>query len=417
VPSHSVDGRWIALGILAAYVAFIALMVTLLPVSVGDVLGQLGVPALNQVGAPVLDLHFGDLCNVAAGIENQAAGHAVGDPNPFDPWHRPYIYPSPWLHAQALGFNQNTVGEFAALIIFIFFISTYFLLGKLTPLEGLFTGLFLISPAFITGVERCNIDLVIFPLVVAALALRRVPAASGALILLVSILKIHPIGALLAFLAPPWKKTIPWIAGILGLFILYTLCHLTEFLVIGSLAPRYPLSVLGSDVWGTWLALAGVATGPIGHATTLIIGTLLLFALGCVAVTKAPRLAPEPRWDWEVYSFRLGAGLLLAQFGLGSNNDYGLMFFLFCLPLLFRLRTMAGPIRHWAGAALLLTLIYVNWDFFSDEFTVRHMLLKQPLGWAIMGSLLGLLGATRSWPISWASATVASPTFRSSSLD
>ena len=162
MPSHSVDGRLIALGILAAYFAFVALMVTLLPVSVGDVLGQLGVPALSQVGAPVLDLHFGDLRNVAAGIENQDAGHAVGDPNAFDPWHRPYIYPSPWLYAKTLGFNENTIGEFATLIIFIFFITIYFLLGRLTPFEGLFTGLFLVSPALMTGVERGNIDLVIF---------------------------------------------------------------------------------------------------------------------------------------------------------------------------------------------------------------------------------------------------------------
>ena len=237
------------------------------------------------------------------------------------------------------------------------------------------------------------------------------------MILFVSILKIHPIGALLAFLAPPWKKNLAWIAAILGLFILYTLFNLREFIAIGSLAPHYPTSVLGSDVWGTWLALAGIAPGPIGHATTLIIGTLLLFALGAFAINKAPRLAPEPRWEWEVYSFRLGAGLLLALFGLGSNNDYGLMFFLFCLPLLFRLRTLASPIRPWAGAALLLTLIYVNWDFFSDEFTVRHMLLKQPLGWAIMGSLLGVLGAVRDWPISWSIAKNVLPTLRSPSLD
>ncbi len=399
MPSHSVDGRLIALGFLASYFAFVALMVTILPVSVGDVLGQLGVPALSQVGEPVLDLHFGDLRNVAAGIQNQDAGHAVGDPNPFDPWHRPYIYPSLWLHAKAIGFNENTVGAFAAVIIFVFFISTWFLLGKLSPFEGLYTGLFIISPALMTGVERCNIDLVIFPLVVAALALRRRPSASAALILLVSILKIHPIGALLAFLAPPWKKTVPWIATTLGLLILYTLFHLREFIAIGSRAPQYPMSVLGSNVWGTWLALAGVAPGPIGHATTFIIGTLLLFAMGAVAVSKAPRLAPQPQWEWEVYSFRLGAGLLLALFGLGSNNDYGLMFLLFCLPLLFRLRTSNGPIRQWAWAALLLPLIYVNWDFFSDEFTVRHMILKQPLGWAIIGSLIGVWGATRFWPI------------------
>jgi hypothetical protein len=393
VPRFYPDGRLIVLGLLAGYFLLLALLTCILPLSVGDALKELGVPALEP--------HFGDLRNVAAGIQNQAAGHAVGDPNAFDPWHRPYIYPGPWLEARWLGFGPETVVTFGVAIIVVFYLSLYTILGKLTPLEGIFTGFFVISPALMTGVERCNINLVIFPLVGAALALRRSPAASGAFILLVSILKIHPIGALLAFFAPPWKKSIPWLAGLLGAFILYTLFNLKEFLVIASLAPHYPLFTFGSDVWGSWLAYAGIASGPLGRLITLGIGTLLLLAVGCAAVHFSPRLSPEPRWEWEAYSFRLGAGLMLAQFALGSNNDYGWMFFLFCLPLLFRLRAIEGPARRWTKAVLLLAFIYVNWDLFSEEYMLRHLLLKQPLAWALMGGLIGLLSTIRSWPIGW----------------
>jgi hypothetical protein len=32
---------------------------------------------------------------------------------------------------------------------------------------------------------------------------------------------------------------------------------------------------------------------------------------------------------------------------------------------------------------------------------LRHLLLKQPLAWALMGGLIGLLSTIRSWPIGW----------------
>ena len=163
-----------------------------------------------------MDPGFGDLQNVVAGIQNQDAGRALGDPNPFDPWGRPYIYPSIWLQIKALGFNSQTVVGFGLFFIFLFFVSAFALLGKLNRYEGIFTGLFLISPALMTGIERCNIDLILFPLILAALALRRWPPAAAALLLFVTALKLHPVGAFIAFLAPPWRRTLPWLAGMVG---------------------------------------------------------------------------------------------------------------------------------------------------------------------------------------------------------
>ena len=360
------------MGIVAGYFLLLGLMVFMLDAPLSDVWKELGVPAL--------DPHFGDLRNIVAGIENHDAGRVLGDPNPFDPWNRPYIYPSLWLHVQALGFNRDTVVGFGWIIILFFFGSTFALLGKLTAGEGIFTGLFLISPAIVTGVERCNLDLVLFPLILAVLALR------------------HPVGALLAFVAPPWRKTLPWLAGILGVLFLYLLVNWNELAVIGAHAPHYPVSTFGSAVCGLWLGQMNPANGPPDFVSSFFWGSLVLLAVGIAAVRFSPATFPEPRWEREIYSFRLGAGLYLALFALGANNDYGLLFFLFCLPLLFRLRLEAAPIRWWVIAALACSLVYVNWDLFSDEYMLRHMLLKQALAWGLVASLVGLLNATRSWP-------------------
>jgi len=392
----SSDGRFIAAGIVIGYFLLLGLTVFIFQASLTNVWKELGVPAM--------DPHFGDLRNVVAGIENHDAGRALGDPNPFDPWNRPYIYPSLWLHVQSLGFNRDTVIGYGWIIILLFFGSSFALLGKLTSCEGIFTGLFLISPAIMTGVERCNLDLVLFPLILAALALRRWPAASAALILLTTALKIHPVGAFLAFAAPPWRKTFPWLAGVFGLLLLYLLSNWNELAVISAHAQHYPFYTFGSAVCGLWLAQMNPTNGPPDFAAAFFWGSLFLLAVGVAAVRFSSKMSPEPRWEWETYSFRLGAGLYLALFALGANNDYGLVFFLFCLPLLFRLRLSTNPTRWWAISALACSLIYVNWDLFSEEYLLRHMLIKQTMAWGLTTSLVGLLNAIRSWPVTTGAA-------------
>lgn len=391
MPRFSLDGRLIAFGMVGGYFLFVVLAMLVLHTSLSSVLNEAGVPPLNP--------HFGDLRNVVAGIENKDTGYAVGDPNSFDPWKRPYIYPSIWLHAKILGFNRETVVGFGIAIILLFYASVYSLLGKLTVGEGFFTGLFLISPALMTGIERCNIDLVIFPLILATLALRRKPAASGALIILVTLLKIHPIGALLAFFAPPWKKTLPWLGGILGVLFIYVLINWHELTAISTHAPRYAFYTFGSSVWGNWLYYANVLAGHHDTFPSFALGTLVFVAVGYAFARLSPKLTPQPRWEWEIYSFRLGAGLYLALFALGSSNDYGMLFLLFCLPLLFRLMTVDEcSIRWWATVALGTSLTYVNWDLFSEEYLIRHMLLKQALSWIFMASLIVIVSAIRTWP-------------------
>jgi len=379
--------------IVAGYFLIFGVIMLLFNASASDVWKAWGVPAM--------DPHFGDLFNVVAGIENRDAGRAIGDPNPFDPWNRPYIYPSLWLEAKAIGFNRDTIDVFGWLIVLSFFASVLALMGKLSADEGIFTGLFLISPAILTGVERGNIDLVLFPLILAAVALRRHPSAVASLLILVTVLKIHPAGALLVFLAPPWRKTLPWLAGILGVLFLYALTYGKELAVINAHAQHYPFLTFGSAVVGLWLAQMNPSGEPPDFHSLLFWGSVVLLLIGGAVLRFGPRVAPEARWDWELHAFRLGAGLHLALFAVGASNDYGMLFFLFCLPLLFRCWADTGPLRWWAALALTSSLLYVNWNLFSDEYLLRHMLIKQALGWGLAASLIALLNATRSWPTIW----------------
>jgi len=377
------DGRWWAALIVAGYFALLGLGYLGSGASLTETWQAWGVPAMNP--------HFADLRNLAAGIENQKAGRAVGDPNPFDPFQRPYIYPSVWLQLGALGFDAHTAPGFALAIIALFLVSCWFVVGRLTAGQGVFTGFFVVSPAVMTGVERCNIDLLLLPLLLAALHFhRRVPVAAG-LIALAAILKIHPLGALLGLVAPPWRKTLPWLGATGAGLAVYGLFDAHELAVIAARTPHYPFHSFGSATLA--LAQGALAHERIDYAAAWRTGNLLLAVVVVLAAWFRPRAPGEAAPDWKAFAFRMGAGLYLASFALGASNDYRLLFFLFCLPLLFAWRVETGAVRWCALSALVLALVFVYWDLLASEYALPAIWLKQGVTWTL-AALLAALGAT-----------------------
>jgi hypothetical protein len=387
------DGRVFMFAIVIGYFVLIGLPVVLLHVSLTSVWKSWGVPALNP--------HFGDLVGLIAGIENQDAGRGVGEPNPFDPWHRPYNNPALWLVLKYVGLNRQTEILFGIGFVALFFFSAFHVLKRLTKLQGVYAGLFLISPVVMTGVERGNVDLILFSLLAAALALRRQPLWATLILVLAGILKYHPVGALLALLSPPWRRTLPYLALALVLILVYELAHLKELAAVSAVAPHEAYFTFGSATFALWIAKLG-GTEIINYPNMLIWSDVTLLAVAAIAFVKRPYIAVETAWERELFAFRIGAGIYLFSFALGANSDYRMTFFLFCLPLLFRLRELTGPVHVWANAALFCGLLYANWLFLSDEFLVRHMLLKLLLAWSLAASLAGLTWATLTWPNAWA---------------
>ncbi len=385
------DGRFLVIGIVAFSVLFVGSITLIFNSSLSDVFHGLGVPAM--------DPHFGDLLGVAAGIEGHDAGIDIRQPNPFDPWHRAYNLPSAWLGMKYLGFNRGTIVPFGFGITALFLGSVWFVLGPLRPLGGVFAGLFLISPVVVTGMERANVDLIVFFVVSVALAFRRRLAFAVPALLFATLLKVYPFGTLIVLFSPPFHRARPWIAGVFAVLALYVLLDWHELRAVAASTPQFPIFSYGLSIFGVWLSYLNVQHPQIAYDIGVFWGAFFFLLAVALAIKFGPRATPDPECEREHFSFQLGAGIYLVSFAVGVSNDYRMIFLIFCLPLLFHLQARPTEIRGWARSALLCGLLYVNWDLFSDELVVRHLLFKQALAWGLVASLVGLLAGTRSWPI------------------
>jgi len=398
------DGRWLALAMIAFY--------SLSVVAIHDFFGKPYYKVLRPLGVPAYESPFLDLRNLPAAIEIL---HAGGDPrvsNPADPLQRRYNYPRLWLDCGYLGLNQHTVEIFGVGMGLLTLGCILLTLGRIDCVDGLMAGCFVISPAVVLGFERGNIDLSIFCLLTLALTLRRMVPVTTMVIVLATILKIFPAFSLLALVTPPWRKMFSWLIGAVALLFFYFITDLKELRFISQNTPLLSGISYGSITFLIWLFNLPPYFDAHLRFKLLLVGAMAMLALAIVAVRKGPRVATSLVFaERELFAFRMGAGIYLGTFALGSNVDYRTLFLIFCLPLLFRLRREADPIKTWAKAALFFILGYVNWNFFSDESTDPHVALKQALAWGLVYSLISVLAVTffRRYPQSASGADELAP--------
>jgi len=344
--------------------------------------------------------YFADLRGIVAGTERLRAGIPPRTADLHDPWNRPFNYPKWWLYTDDLGLNMSRIMPFGYGMGALFYLSSFFILGKLRPFDGLVAGLFLISNAVLFGVERANFDLVMFILLALALGVRRVPALASLLIAVAALLKLYPLFAFVAMLAPPWKKTLPWLGFGLAFFALAELDDLHDVFMTMGFAPNMRTGTLafGTTPWGLYL-LERYHRPELYYDVVAIGSVAFLLAVGVGAWIR-PRLDHDTLDAGQVYAFQLGAGVYLGSFALGTNHDYRAIFLLFCFPLLFHLLHQRR-VLPWVWTTLALTLLYVNWQYLSDEAGMLSFMLKQALAWALAIGLTGLCVACLPPALQW----------------
>jgi hypothetical protein len=398
---RKLDGRWLAALIVLGYFSILILAHLLLHRPVYQLWQKIyRVPALPEKFTDLRDvvggaeaLHAGeDPWKRNIGVDTWGAGANAYDP---DPLHRPFNYPRWWLYADYIGLNQQTLKGFGIGMGLLFFACAFFVLGRLTVTEGLLAGLFLVSTCVMFGVERGNIDLVIFSVLTLALAFRRLIPVHCLLISLAAILKIYPAFGLLTLVGQNWRKTLPWLVASAGLLFVYFILNLQELHRIAAVTPHVWNWSYGSSVAILALHELYLHAGRAPFDSKILaIGDLIMIGVMVVSVWKRPRFGSQinwPEWERELCSFRLGTGVYLGTFALGANFDYRILFLAFCLPLLFRLRRESNPAQPWATTALILTLLYAN-TFLLLGFS--EYVLKEVLMWGIVFILTGLLSST-----------------------
>jgi hypothetical protein len=315
-----VDGRVIALGAVGCYFAALAI------VGPETFWRRLGVPHLSP---SFLDMH-----TITAGWECTRRGLAIVPMDSCDPLHRPMNYPRLWMAPAFLGIGQGATVALGIAVVVCFLASVLAVAGPLHPLEGLVYAAALVSPAVMLGIERGNVDLVVFTLLVLALLLfRRSPAGRAVghgLLLLAAMLKLFPAFAWGPIVRQRPRFAIVGAAGVTLGFVAYAVVTLDDIREIRRVSPQ-------SDTFS-------YGVGPLADIDRFGSMSKLAFEVGAavVAVAAAVLLAwisgrlGSPEEVHSADAFCVGAGVYCGSYLFFYNFDYRLIFLLLTLPQLLR---------------------------------------------------------------------------------
>jgi hypothetical protein len=322
--------------------------------------------AWGRLGVWILSSPFLDMRSVTSAWECARRGVAVLPANPCDPLQRPANYPSIWLLPSHLGLGQSSTVPLGIATAIVFFVAALAVIPRNAGAnEGLFYGLALCSPSIMLGVERGNVDLLIFALVVPALALLRregrAAIASPLLLLFTALLKLFPIVAAVVLLRRPRRRLLE-LGAVVAAFGVYALATLGTIQEIRRVVPQSVSYSYGIKPFGTWasnlFATYGIhLAGPVWEGA--VVGSAFAIALMVGPRLRRPLGADD---DDDVDAkraldfFVAGAVIYVVTFCFFQNFEYRLVFLLLTIPQLWRWARRGHALGVLGLVFVLLTL-------------------------------------------------------------
>ncbi len=310
--------------------------------------------AVEALGVPVMEQRFADVRPITGAAVALAQGLDPLVVNPGDPWGRALNYPRVWLLPAMLGVGPEH-SDALAIVLLLTFAAGLLLLLPLADSRGRTTMLVLCmcSPVTWLAIERANNDILVFTLLAAAAwALARRPRTGTVLLGTAAMLKLYPIFALGGLLGLPARRARRLAPAFAAAFVGYLLWMRADLAAIhrNSLAwnrisygiTQLPDALAANTGWSPGALLGGAVAAVAGAA----VSALLARRRVCLPATDGHAL----------HAFRIGAGVFVGTFCLGSNFDYRLLCLLLAVPQVVRwCQTSRGPAR--GAACLAATLI------------------------------------------------------------
>jgi Glycosyltransferase family 87 len=277
----------------------------------------------------------------------------------------------------------------------------FLLLGKISLGRGALVAVALCSPSVMFAIERANLDIVVFTLMVAAVLLWRTgpswaQAISPIVVLIGATAKIYPVFGLPAYLF--LRRRIPAIAASLCVvaFAAYAVITLSDIQAVARVAPQGQHHAFGARILPVaiyHLVVPDRWQGGLVSKQALVI--LPALAIGVVIWFLGRRLLPPADEAAETatrLAFFLGALIFLGTFAVGNNFDYRLVFTLLTLPQLFEWATEErGASRSRLAGVSIVALLVLLWIGALSE---PLRLGDEVVTWAFVGLMIALLGAS-----------------------
>ena len=260
---------------------------------------------------------------------------------------------------------------------------TFVVMGPLTLMQGCLWAALVCAPATMLGVERGNLDLIMFCLLALALLSRRRPPLAAGFILAASLGKLFPAASFLVFANRPARRTLVMVGTCLLVFAVYLYFTRDDLSQIGRATLRSASYSYGCAILVGLIQLK--FGGGISFAESLAVGWVAALAVCTLAGLRARGKPSIPAtYEREVIAFLIGAPIMIGTFLLGTSFDYRWVFGLYCVPLWLRLGAGRGPLAPGSRGALAYLTIYLYWFLIAGEGTIFRLLFKQILAWALL---------------------------------
>lgn len=343
---------------------------------------------------------FFDSRQFAWAAESYARGYDPLFENPVNPTGQQLNYPRIWHLLFALGINESHTNILGSIVVILFFIGIgiFWFSKKYDNLTYIILSIVILSPPVMLGIERSNIELVLFFIISLALTINYYSSISALfLFVFATLLKIYPIFGIVYLLKEKEKRFWILFLSALGIFILYVILTLNDIKQVYHTTPKLVSSSFGINVWWMGLRHSRFFNLPISDNFALFLkGLSYALAFSILAVTlyfsihrKNDRLFNKAQY---IDAFRAGAGIYIGCFLLMNTLDYRLIFLIFTIPqLVVWLRDKEKGISS-IPLITLLAMMFSLWSFFIMRFLGRKLTfaMEEFSNWIILSGLLYL---------------------------
>jgi len=277
----------------------------------------------SSVYLPTMYPPFGDMRTIQGAVISAEQGFDPRIANPGDLWRRPFNYPMFWVAVgKALNFtDERWFMAVCAALVLCFIVLSAILIFRY-PSFGLLASL--VSTSTLLGIERGNIDLAVFCLLVCTTLW--IPRRWSPLPLLLAVfLKLYPVFALSALFIR--RQFLLFAAAAAGAVVIFAYLW-DQLAYIGS----WPV---GCEIYygipnvSRCFAFLGWPSWQV-----VVLFTAIGVAIFALAYSFIRSDAVWPKHDIAFDLMLVGAAIYVGTFMFAGNVDYRLIFLILCIPFL-----------------------------------------------------------------------------------
>lgn len=349
---------------------------------------------------PMCPPSFLDSRQLAWASESSAMGYDPLVENPANPTGQQLNYPRIWQLLFALGISESHTNTIGTIVVLIFFIgiAIFWFSMKYDHLTYLILTIVFLSPAVMLGIERSNIELVLFFLLSLALLVNYYSSTAALFIfILASILKLYPVFGFVYLLKEPRKRFWTLFLSASGALILYGILSFEDFMHVYHTTPKSVGSSFGVNIWWMGLRHPRFFNLPISdsmtfylkvfsYAVAFLISALTLF----ISIRKKDnRLLSQAQY---IDAFRVGAAIYIGCFLVMNTHDYRLIFLFFTIPQIVVWLRDKGKGISLVSKITLSAMIFSLWSFFIMHFLGQKLTfaMEEFANWIMLAGLLYL---------------------------